>query len=434
MPALIAFLPPAVDSPVLFAIAVACMAFVALLLFLALFEPGLEYKIGRLPESTESREFLLVLEALTDAKLHPNSKVEVLTNGHRFYEAQLQAIAKAKRSVNLEAYIFQRGKLTRRFVEAMTERARAGVKVNVVIDAIGSFATWNRYFRELREAGGRIEWYHPLNWHTFPRLNNRTHRELLVVDGEVGFIGGAGYADHWVGDKKHKAWRDTVCRVEGEVVWSVQATFAENWLEASGEVLSGEEYLPLKKCTEGAMALVVNSTPSTGRSSRARILFQVLLATAKHSIHITTPYFLPDASARRELVRAVQRGVEVTVINPGRKSDHLLTRRSSRRLYGELLQAGVRIFEYRPAMIHAKVLLVDEKWSVVGSTNFDNRSFGLNDEVNLAALDAGLAARLEADFVADLKDSHEITYEEWRRRPLAERITESFGWLLERQQ
>jgi cardiolipin synthase len=182
------------------------------------------------------------------------------------------------------------------------------------------------------------------------------------------------------------------------------------------------------------MALVVNSTPSTGRSSRARILFQVLLATAKHSIHITTPYFLPDASARRELVRAVQRGVEVTVINPGRKSDHLLTRRSSRRLYGELLQAGVRIFEYRPAMIHAKVLLVDEKWSVVGSTNFDNRSFGLNDEVNLAALDAGLAARLEADFVADLKDSHEITYEEWRQRPLAERITESFGWLLERQQ
>jgi cardiolipin synthase len=160
----------------------------------------------------------------------------------------------------------------------------------------------------------------------------------------------------------------------------------------------------------------------------------VLLATAKHSIHITTPYFLPDASARRELVRAVQRGVEVTVINPGRKSDHLLTRRSSRRLYGELLQAGVRIFEYRPAMIHAKVLLVDEKWSVVGSTNFDNRSFGLNDEVNLAALDAGLAARLETDFVADLKDSHEITYEEWRRRPLAERITESFGWLLERQQ
>ena len=434
MSAAVSALQPAIESPWLFGIAMVCMAFVALLLFLALFEPGLEYKIGKLPEGTASRDFLLVLEALTDSKLHPDTQIDVLSNGRQFYEAQLQAIAQAGRSVNLEAYIFQRGKVTGRFVKAMAERARAGVKVNVVIDSIGSFATWNSYFRELREAGGRVEWYHPLNWHTFPRLNNRTHRELLIVDGEVGFIGGAGYADHWVGDKKHKPWRDTVCRVQGEAVWSLQATFAENWLEASGEVLSGDEYLPLTQCEGGALSLVVNSTPTAGRSSRARMLFQVLLATAERSIHITTPYFLPDASARREMRKAIERGVEVVIINPGRKSDHLLTRRSSRRLYGELLQAGARIFEYEPAMIHAKVLVVDGRWSVLGSTNFDNRSFGLNDEVNLAVLDEGLAKRLLEDFAADLANSHEVDYEQWRRRPVYERVTESFGWLLERQQ
>jgi cardiolipin synthase len=182
-------------------------------------------------------------------------------------------------------------------------------------------------------------------------------------------------------------------------------------------------------------ALVVDSSPGSGGSTRARILYQTLLASARKSLHVTTPYFLPDWSVRREMVRAVrERGVELKIIVPGRHSDHLLTRRSSRRLFGELLKAGARIYEYEPAMIHAKTMIVDGVWSVVGSTNFDNRSFGLNDEINLAARDSKLAARLAEDFSADLAASREVTYDEWRRRPVTERLHEWLGWVLERQQ
>jgi cardiolipin synthase len=263
------------------------------------------------------------------------------------------------------------------------------------------------------------------------------------VDGEVGFIGGAGISDVWSKELKGEPpWRDTVCRVEGPLVTGLQTTFAENWLEASEEILADEEYFPSRTCAakEGddgpgdVAGFVVISAPSAGRSTRARILFQTLLASATKSIHINSPYFMPDRSARAELCRAVKRGVEVKIITPGDHADHLLTRRSSRRRYGELLRCGAEIHEYQPAMIHAKILIVDGVWSVVGSTNFDNRSFGINDEVNLAAMNGGLAARLEEDFVADLSKSRRISYEEWSRRPLRERLVEMFGMLLERQQ
>jgi cardiolipin synthase len=215
----------------------------------------------------------------------------------------------------------------------------------------------------------------------------------------------------------------------------LQSTFVENWLEASGEVLASNDYFPPIEPAGTARVLVIDSSPSVGESSRARFLFQTLLASAGKSIYLTTPYFLPDKSAREELVRAIkERNVEVKILTPGKHTDHLLTRTSSRRLYGELLEAGAKIYEYKPAMMHAKVLIVDGVWSVAGSTNLDSRSFLLNDEVNLAAFNEGLAARLQEDFVADLGDCLEVTYDEWKRRSLFERAHEWLGWVLERQQ
>lgn len=418
-------------------IAIIAIAFLSLMLFLALFEPSLPYKITHAPAvSIDSKEFLHIIEALSDAQIHPRTRVNVLTNGEVYYEAELEAISKARHSINIEAYIFQKGVVASRFVKALTERAQSGVQVNIVLDAIGSFATWNSYFKELRDAGGRVCWYHPFNWYTLPRINNRTHRELFIIDGEVGFIGGAGVADHWLIGKPGKPrWRDTMFRVEGGAVASLQAAFAENWLEASGEILIGAEYFPFCETDGTASVLVVDSSPTVGTSTRARILYQALLASAQESIYITTPYFLPDRGVRRELVRAIrERGVEIKIITPGKQNDHVLTRRSSRRLYGELLEAGAEIYEYEPAMIHTKSLIVDRTWSVVGSTNFDNRSFGLNDEVNLAAFDRQLAERLDLDFRQDVAVSHAVSYDEWRRRSIFERAHEWLGWVLERQQ
>ncbi len=409
----------------------------ALVIFVAFFDPGLRYKVSlRGVRKLDSPEFLHTLEAIVDAKINHHTALRVFTNGENFYEAELEAIGAAQRTVNLEAYIFQEGEVARRYAQALAERARAGVQVNLVLDALGSLGTTNRFFRELTAAGGKVGWYNAARWNRLPRYNHRTHRELLIVDGLVAFLGGAGIADHWLTNRgNRRRWRDTMVRVEGDAVPHLQATFAENWLESRGEVLTGPEYYPFADAARESSALVINSTPTAGGATRARMLFQLLIAGAQKSIHITTPYFLPDSSLSDELARAVgERGVQVKIVVPGRHSDHMLTRSSSRLAYGKLLRAGARIFEYKPAMIHAKILLVDGAWSVVGSTNFDNRSFGLNDEVNLAAFDEAFTQRLEEDFVRDLAESSEITYEQWRRRPIFERAPELLGWVLERQQ
>lgn len=414
------------------------IAAAGIVIFVALFGPGLRYKITATdPADNGSDRFLGTVEALTDSKVNRSTELVVLTNGPCFYEEELRAISAAKRSVCLEAYIFQEGEIAKRYVDALTERARAGVTVLVALDALGSLKTSERYFREFKAAGGKLAWYNPARWYKLPRYDNRTHRELLIVDGEVGFIGGAGIADQWYKERpNHPRWRDTMVRVVGPAVRHLQATFAENWLESCGELLVGQEFFPTEapKVNSEHEVLVTASSPSSGGSTRARILFQLLIASAKKTIHINTPYFLPDKSLSDELVRAVERGVEVRVVVPGRKSDLWLTRSSSRRGYGKLLKAGARIWEYEPAMIHAKVMLIDGLWGVVGSTNCDYRSFGLNDEVNLAARDPEFVERLEKDFVADVAHSREITYDEWRKRNIFERAPELFGWVLERQQ
>lgn len=408
------------------------------LLLLALFEPGLPYKVSKSPAvPLNSEQFTKTLEALTGAHLHSASKFEVFTNGENYYPAELAAIRAAKRTINLEAYIFQKGEIFDQFNAALTERQRAGVQVNILIDAIGAMSLFKSRFKDLIDAGGEVQWYHPLGFTTWPRINNRTHRELLIIDGEVGFIGGAGWADHWMKarGKDKPRWRDTMVRVEGSAVTGLQSVFAQNWLESSGEIISGQEHFPFKAVPdERTISLVVGSSPTTGKSTEGRVLFQTLLASAAKSIYITTPYFLPDVSAREELVRAVKRGVIVKIVVPGHHSDHLMTRRSSRRLYGELLEAGAQIYEYHASMIHTKSLVIDGLWGIVGSTNFDSRSFGINDEVNLAVLDTTFAQRLEQDFFTDIRYSREVTFEAWKNRPQSERAHEFVGSLLERQQ
>ena len=426
-------------SPVAAAVAAACVALVAFLVFLVLFEPGLAYRAEAPEAPLDSDAFLHQLGALADAQVHPNTRVEVLTDGEQFYPAELAAVAAATRTINAEFYILDPGEAARRFLAALADRARAGVAVNLLLDAVGSHKAGGELFAELRAAGGRVAFYHPLRWYNFKRLNNRTHRDLLVVDGAVGFLGGAGVSDHWLLDRPdHPRWRDTMVRVDGGAVPSLQATFVENWLEAADEVLTGDRYFPFPPPGDGrggAPGLVVNSTPSAGRATRARILFQVLLASARRNVHITTPYFLPDHSVRGELVKAVrERGVAVRVVTAGDRSDNPMTRRASRRVYGELLAAGVEIHEFQPAMMHAKALVVDGVWGVVGSTNVDTRSFGHNDEVHLAVRDPAFAARLDEDFARDLARSRRVTLEEWRRRPLRERVVESLTRVLDRQQ
>ena len=420
----------------LFVICMIAVGWVCFLMVMALFEPALRYRVERFEAPPiDSDKFLDTLEALTDAQINHCSSIEVLTNGEQFYRRQLEVIRAAQKSINLEAYIFARGTVAQQFLEALAERAQAGVKVNLVLDGVGSFATTRKYCRPLLSAGGRVEFYHPFSWRSLARFNNRTHRELLIVDGETGFIGGAGIADHWLKPRKgHARWRDTVVQAKGEAVCNLQATFAENWLESCGEVIFGEEYFPFCEAKGSSKVMVINSAPSAGGSTRARILFQALVSAAQKTICINSPYFLPDSSMLGELVRAVRRGVEVRIIVPGKQSDHALTRSSSRRLYGDLLQAGAKILEYQPGMIHAKILVVDGLWSVVGSTNFDNRSFGLNDEVNMAIRDDSVAERLHQDFAADSQASREVTFSQWRRRSVFERLHEALGWVLQRQQ
>jgi cardiolipin synthase len=407
------------------------------LLLLALFAPPLPYRISKGPaEGLESPHFVQTLEALTQSPERDGGKVEVFTNGENFYEGQLAAIRQAKRSINLEAYIVSDGEITKKLADALAERARAGLKVNLLIDAIGAMTLSKDVFKDMIAAKGDLQWYNPVRLTTWPRINNRTHRELLIIDGTVGFIGGAGWADHWYkGDEDNPRWRDTMVRVQGDAAAGLQSSFAENWLESSGELLTGWDYFPYIKGEIKTPALVVSSAPTTGTSTKARILFQSMLASATKSIYITTPYYLPDSSARTELIRAVkERNVDVKIVVPGHKIDHAMTRSSSRRLYGDVLEAGAKIYEYDPSMIHAKILIIDGVWSVVGSTNFDSRSFGINDEVNLAVLDPVLAARLTQDFQTDVSQSKEINFEQWKRRPHFERANEWFFSLLERQQ
>ena len=402
----------------------------------ALFEPTPAYQLvapGAAP--VDGEEFIREIQGVTGAHLSSNTRIEPFYNGENYYPAELAAMQAAQKSIDLENYIFKEGEIAKKAVDTMAERARSGVKVNVVVDAMGSSSTTKKYFKPLTDAGGHVQWYHPLRWNNWFRFNNRTHRELLVIDGKVGFVGGAGWADYWYHDvKKEKRWRDNMFRVEGDAVGALQSVFVDNYLESSDKIIDGPEYFPAPSQVQGERAMVVGSSPSVGGSTNARILFQFLMSGAQKSIDIVTPYFLPDKGIRDELVAAAKKGVRVRILAPGDKTDHQVVRASSRSNYGELLKAGAKVFEYQPAMVHEKILIIDGAWVVVGSTNMDTRSFGLNDEVNVAALDKNLAQNITAQYERDLAQAREITLDEWNHRSIIERAEVWLGELWVRQQ
>jgi cardiolipin synthase A/B len=407
--------------------------FVAWLLIVALFAPHIPYKLHTRLDCT-SKQFIYSLHNATLSAVHHDCHYEVLTNANQFYPAMLDAIAHAQRTINMECYIFRPDHTGRKFMLAMMERARAGVTVTLVVDAIGSFRFGLWAMREMREAGCRVELYQRFMWFRLSRLNNRTHRELLIVDGKVAFIGGAGVGDQWAKGKRGKrAWRDTMARVTGPVVSSVQGVFAENWTECCGEILTGPEYFPDLKKSGDTSTIVIKSSPAD-RATACRVVFQMLVESASQRIRINTPYFLPDRSLRQAFITTARRGVKIDIIVPGSHTDQRWVRLVSRRKYNELLREGVRIYEYRAGMMHVKTLNVDDLWVVLGTTNFDNRSFEHNDEVNVAIRDKEVSARLTRDFLTDLKSCQEVTFETWKRRPLVEKIIEPFAWILERQQ
>ncbi len=416
-------------------------ALIGILLFIAwvivaLFEPTPAYQLTKPGASpVDGEEFLREVQGVTGAHLMPNTRIVPIYNGENYYPAEINAMRGAQKSIDLEAYIFKTGDVGKQAIQAMAERARAGVKVNVTVDAMGSTSTTKNDFKPLLDAGGHVEWYHPLRWNNWFRFNNRTHRELLVIDGRVAFVGGAGYADYWYHDvKKEKRWRDNMFRVEGDAVGALQSVFVENWLESSDKLIDGEEYFPAPMQVQGERAMVVGSSPSAGGSTNARILFQFLMSGAQKSIDIATPYFLPDKGIRDELVRAVKKGVRVRILVPGEHTDHQVVRASSRSNYGELLKAGAKVYEYAPAMLHEKLLIVDGTWVVVGSTNMDTRSFGLNDEVNVAALDKTLAQDVTQQYDRDVSQAREVTLKEWQHRSIIERAEVWLGELWVRQQ
>ena len=408
------------------------LAFLTWFTLVLLFTPRIDYHVT-VPLRPDSDEFVRVIQATCQAAIHYGNRCEVFTNGAQFYPAMRDAILAADVSVNLEAYIFQPGDAADMLMDAMIDRAKAGVEVRVVLDAIGSSRMSNTCARRLTEGGCQVAFYQPMTWYRLHRLNNRTHRELMIIDGKIAFTGGAGVADWWYKPTKGPTWRDTMARIEGPIVAALQGTFAENWLEGCGEILTGPRHWPLIAPAGPAEAMLVKSSPSD-RATVSRVVFQMLIEGAVTSIDISTPYFLPDRALRKALVRAAQRGVQARIIVPGPVTDQRLVRLASRRMYRELLGGGVRMFEYRPSMTHVKALMVDGVWAVIGTTNIDNRSFEHNDEVNVAFRESNVTARLERDFEADLAASNEITIEEWTARPLLEKVVGPVCWILERQQ
>lgn len=407
--------------------------FISWMIVVLLFAPHIPYHIQ---EQLDSRgeQFVHVIESTCHTMLETGNVVEILTNGTEFYPAMLEAIHSARETINMECYIFHMGDVAQQFIDALVERARQGVRVTIVMDSIGSFGAFHRAAQPLTAAGCRVERYQRLSWYRLGRVNNRTHRELLTVDGSVAFIGGAGIADWWAQPHKGKPrWRDMMARIHGPIVADVQGVLAENWLECCGEILTGEEYFKRNTSQNGTAAFVIKSSPSD-RSTVSRVLFQMLIEAANERVLIATPYFLPDKAFRQALKRTAERGVRISVIVPGRLTDQKWVRLASRRMYGQLLESGLHIYEYDRGMTHVKALLVDDLWAVIGTTNVDNRSFEHNDEVNLAARDRGVVTRIQRDLDNDLASCHEETLEHWRHRPLWEKLIGTVAWILERQQ
>lgn len=366
------------------------------------------------------------------APVLPGNRIELLVNGREIFPPMLEAIRSAERTVDFLTYVYWDGRIAREFADAFSAAARRGVVVRVLLDAYESRKIPDSLVRQMEEAGCRVAWYHPLAWYRVDRFNHRTHRKILVVDGEVGFTGGVGIAEEWSGDAERPGrWRDDHFRLEGPVVHHLRGGFAENWSAATGEVVTWE--WPAGEASPGEAEIVpVFSSPRSGISPVAFTYWAVLRA-ARSEVDVATPYFLPDPSLVEELVETAERGVRVRLLVPGERNDSDLVRHASFTLYRPLLEAGVEIHEFRPSMMHAKAVRVDRDLSVIGSANFDNRSFELNDELILLVRDSSLNRDLRATFERDLARSDRITLQGFESRSPWDRLLGRLALVLREQ-
>jgi cardiolipin synthase len=359
--------------------------------------------------SASSPEFRQSMGSLLGPNLLAGNNITTLVNGDQIFPAMLSAIRSAKHSINFETYVFWNGTVAGQFIDALEERARAGVKVAIILDAQGTHKMGLSNVARLRDAGADITKYNPLFWPDIRRYNNRTHRKLLIIDGKVGFIGGVGIADEWSGNAQSpKHWRDNHYKVTGPIVAQLQAVFMDNWLKTRGRIFHGSDYFPPLSATGPYLAQIFKSSPRGGNLD-IHLMYLLALASAQKNIRIENAYFLPDDLTRKELIAAAKRGVKIQIIVPGKHIDQKLVRLASKRHWSALIQAGAKIYEYEPTMVHVKLLIIDDTFVSVGSGNFDNRSVRLNDEANLDVLDRGFAAKQTSLFDADKRQSREIT-------------------------
>ena len=374
--------------------------------------------------------FFPTIAGHTDAPIMGGNDVELLFNGEQIFPAMLTAIRNARRSITYAQYLYEDGEIAYELAEAFAERCRAGVEVKILIDSHGGKmpqdipVLW-------KESGCHMEWFRRVKllqfitpWELLS-YNYRNHRRVLVIDGRIGFTGGHGVSQAWTGNGRiEKHWRETDVRVEGPIVQQLQAAFVEIWRQTTGEVLGDDRYFPRLQPRGKIYAQVVKSSPLNG-THESYLLFLLSITSAQKSIYITNPYFVPDERMTHALLQAGARGVRVIVLGPG-SIDWMLVYRASRRGFGPMLLGGIELYEYQPALLHAKTMVVDGIWALVGTTNLDNRSFALNEEINFIAYDAGIAGQLEKAFFQDLKYSKKLDYQSWRARPWSEKFLELF--------
>ncbi|ABE35168.1 cardiolipin synthase [Paraburkholderia xenovorans LB400] len=395
-------------------------------------EKKIEHKIERLYASDDP-QFLRSMGLLLGPPVISGNRFEMLLNGDRIFPSMLEGIRSARQTITFETFIYWSGEIGEQIAQALADKAREGVAVHVLLDWVGSSKMDKRYLSLLRDAGVEVIQYHKPHWTGLGRMNDRTHRKLLVIDGRIGFTGGVGIAPEWTGHAENeKHWRDTHFRVAGPVVGHMQAVFMDNWVKATGNVLHGPAYFPDIEPMGDGLAHMFSSSPSGG-SDDMQLMYLMAITAATHSIHLASAYFVPDKLTINAIVEAAKRGVKVRIITPGKRIDTHTVREASRACWGDLLKAGVEMFEYQPTMFHCKLLVVDEYLVSVGSTNFDSRSFKLNDEANLNIYDRDFAKQQTAIFADDLTKSQQVTLEAWTHRPFTEKLIEKFVPLLDTQ-
>ncbi|MGF6934192.1 cardiolipin synthase [Paraburkholderia sp. UCT70] len=399
-------------------------------------EKKIEHRIERLYKS-EDPQFLRSMGLLLGPPVVPGNRFEMLLNGDQIFPSMLEGIRSARETITFETFIYWSGEIGGQIARALADKAREGVAVHVLLDWVGSSKMDRHSLQLLREAGAEVVKYHKPHWTGLGRMNDRTHRKLLVIDGRIGFTGGVGIAPEWTGnaqDEKH--WRDTHFRVTGPVVGHMQAVFMDNWIKATSSVLHGTEYFPhIDAEPKGAgqgLAHMFSSSPSGG-SDDMQLMYLMAITAATRSLQLASAYFVPDKLTINAIVEAAKRGVKVQIVTPGKRIDTHTVREASRACWGDLLKAGVEIYEYQPTMFHCKLLVVDEYMVSVGSTNFDSRSFKLNDEANLNIYDRDFATQQTAVFDDDIAKSKRVTLEAWTRRSFTEKLVEKFVRLLDTQ-